>query len=162
MKNPPMRMLILLAVFWAAGTLLLAAESPSTPKPAATATKTTDAAKTDAAKADAAKADATKTGPADTKDASASGDKDSGKDSGTASSKGSIAEQAEAALKAAAETDAGGASKAPPPKSDAEDSEQHANDDTQTPPTGKGPSPQRFVPTEQVRADFDVSFPIDI
>ena len=26
----------------------------------------------------------------------------------------------------------------------------------------KGPSPQRFVPSEQVRADFDVSFPIDI
>jgi hypothetical protein len=24
------------------------------------------------------------------------------------------------------------------------------------------PSPQRFVPSEQVRADFDVSFPIDI
>jgi hypothetical protein len=27
---------------------------------------------------------------------------------------------------------------------------------------GKAPSPQRFVPSEQVRADFDVSFPIDI
>lgn len=26
----------------------------------------------------------------------------------------------------------------------------------------KGSSPQRFVPSEQVRADFDVSFPIDI
>jgi outer membrane protein OmpA-like peptidoglycan-associated protein len=26
----------------------------------------------------------------------------------------------------------------------------------------KGPSPQRFVPSEQVRADFDVSFPVDI
>jgi hypothetical protein len=26
----------------------------------------------------------------------------------------------------------------------------------------KGPSPQRFTPSEQVRADFDVSFPIDI
>lgn len=26
---------------------------------------------------------------------------------------------------------------------------------------GKG-SPQRFIPSEQVRADFDVSFPIDI
>jgi hypothetical protein len=24
------------------------------------------------------------------------------------------------------------------------------------------PSPQRFIPSEQVRADFDVSFPIDI
>jgi predicted lipid-binding transport protein (Tim44 family) len=29
-------------------------------------------------------------------------------------------------------------------------------------PADKSPSPQRFVPTEQVRADFDVSFPIDI
>lgn len=28
--------------------------------------------------------------------------------------------------------------------------------------TNKGPSPQRFIPSEQVRADFDVSFPIDI
>lgn len=27
---------------------------------------------------------------------------------------------------------------------------------------GKGGSPERFVPSEQVRADFDVSFPIDI
>ena len=26
----------------------------------------------------------------------------------------------------------------------------------------KGPSPNRFEPTEKVRADFDVSFPIDI
>jgi hypothetical protein len=29
-------------------------------------------------------------------------------------------------------------------------------------PAGKGGSPERFVPSEQVRADFDVSFPIDI
>jgi hypothetical protein len=28
--------------------------------------------------------------------------------------------------------------------------------------SSKGPSPQRFTPSEQVRADFDVSFPIDI
>ena len=28
--------------------------------------------------------------------------------------------------------------------------------------SGKGSSPERFVPSEQVRADFDVSFPIDI
>lgn len=28
--------------------------------------------------------------------------------------------------------------------------------------SGKGGSPERFVPSEQVRADFDVSFPIDI
>lgn len=26
----------------------------------------------------------------------------------------------------------------------------------------KAPSPQRFTPSEQVRADFDVSFPVDI
>lgn len=30
------------------------------------------------------------------------------------------------------------------------------------PPAPKGPSPARFEPTEKVRADFDVSFPIDI
>lgn len=130
----PMRMLVLLAVFWAAGSLLLAAESPTPPapkpaaeagKPAAAPKKTEDESKTD-----------TKEG-----------------------AKGSIAEQAEAALKAAAEADGSAASE--PPKSDAET----ARDDTQAPPAssaGKGPSPQRFVPSEQVRADFDVSFPIDI
>lgn len=30
------------------------------------------------------------------------------------------------------------------------------------PPAPRGPSPTRFEPTEKVRADFDVSFPIDI
>jgi hypothetical protein len=31
------------------------------------------------------------------------------------------------------------------------------------PATAKtGPTPQRFVPSEEVRADFDVSFPVDI
>jgi hypothetical protein len=29
-------------------------------------------------------------------------------------------------------------------------------------PPPRGPSPNRFEPTEKVRADFDVSFPIDI
>ena len=29
-------------------------------------------------------------------------------------------------------------------------------------PTDQKASPQRFIPSEQVRADFDVSFPIDI
>ena len=72
--------------------------------------------------------------------------------------KGSIADQAEAALKAAAEADPGSTAPKDAPKSAAED-------DAQAPPSGsagKGPSPHRFVPTEQVRADFDVSFPIDI
>ena len=49
--NPPMRMLILLAVFWAAGSLLLAAESPQTPKPAQpAATQSTTPAQPSAAK----------------------------------------------------------------------------------------------------------------
>ena len=34
--------------------------------------------------------------------------------------------------------------------------------DTSAAPAPKGPSPSRFEPTEKVRADFDVSFPIDI
>lgn len=152
--NPPMRMLILLAVFWAAGSLLLAAESPSTPKPAA-ADKTTESEpqnpdksadkKTEGdVKTDAAKTDAKSDAKTDTKKAD----------------KRSIADQAEAALKAAAEADPGSASREPP-KSDG----QGAKNDTEVQPSGgaaKGPSPQRFMPTEQVRADFDVSFPIDI
>ena len=152
--NPPMRMLILLAVFGTAGSLLLAAESPPTsaPKPAATANKAEGGTQsaTQSTTPSTAKTD-TKEATKD-KEASKDGDKKSG------SGKPSIAEQAEAALKAAYEADPGSAPKAP--KGDEE-----AKDDTQTPPTGsvaKGPSPQRFVPTEQVRADFDVSFPIDI
>ncbi|MDQ1346034.1 MAG: hypothetical protein QG586_1565 [Pseudomonadota bacterium] len=42
----------------------------------------------------------------------------------------------------------------PPPAAEA--------DATEKAPTPKGPSPNRFEPTEKVRADFDVSFPIDI
>ena len=140
--NPQMRMLILLAVFWAAGSLLLAAESPSTPKPAA------------AEKPAAEKPAATEKPATEEKKSAAEEPK-----TDTAQDKGSIAEQAEAALKAAAEADPGGAP-SETPKTEAE-----AKDETQVPPTasaGRGPSPQRFVPTEQVRADFDVSFPIDI
>ena len=153
--TPQMRMLVLLTVFWVAGSLLLAAESPSTSttKPAAAA-KAPEAVKADAAKPDAAKTDATKTDgtQADTKAAS----KDGARESGSGSAKPSIAEQAEAALKAAYEAD---------PKVESKPDPDAAKDDTQMPPGGsapKGPSPQRFVPSEQVRADFDVSFPIDI
>jgi hypothetical protein len=154
-------MFILLAVFWAAGSLLLAAESPSTPKPATTANTTqsatkTDATKTDATKTDATKTDAAKTDPAKTDATKTDAAKADVKDASKDGDKKSIAEQAEAALKAAYEADPKVPAKGDP------DAGQHANDDTQTPPTGKGPSPQRFVPTEQVRADFDVSFPIDI
>jgi len=161
--NPPMRMLVLLAVFSVAGSWLLAAESPSTPKPATAADTTqsgtntdaaktdaakTDATRTDAAKADAAKTDAAKTGAAAKTDAAKADAKDASKDG----DKKTIAEQAEAALKAAYEADPKAPAKGDP----------DAKDDTQTAPVAKGPSPQRFTPTEQVRADFDVSFPIDI
>ena len=37
-----------------------------------------------------------------------------------------------------------------------------AKDAAEKAPPPKGPSPNRFEPTEKVRADFDVSFPIDI
>jgi hypothetical protein len=37
-----------------------------------------------------------------------------------------------------------------------------APDDAAAAPAAKGSSPARFEPTEKVRADFDVSFPIDI
>jgi hypothetical protein len=147
--NPQMRMLILLAVFWAAGSLLLAAESPSTPKPVA-AEKPAVAEKPATEKAGAAEKPA-----AEEKKAAAEESK-----TDAAQDKGSIADQAEAALKAAAEADPGGAP-GETPKTEAAD----AKDDTQAAPTAsasKGRSPQRFVPTEQVRADFDVSFPIDI
>jgi hypothetical protein len=151
MKNPPMRMVILLAVLWGAGSWLLAAESPSAPKPAAAAKQTDEAPKAEQ------KTEQTTE--------QAAGQKAEGESkTDTAPSKGSIADQAEAALKAAAEADPAGAS-SEPSKSDTEDANQQAKDDTQRSPTGgagKGPSPQRFVPSEQVRADFDVSFPIDI
>lgn len=144
-------MLILLAVFWGAGSLLLAAESPSTaaPKPAAAARKTESPPQNPDQSAD-------KQAEGDAKTGAKTDSKTDSKEAG----KGSIADQAEAALKAAAEADPGSASREPP-KSD----EQDAKDDTQVQPSGgaaKGPSPQRFVPSEQVRADFDVSFPIDI
>ena len=41
------------------------------------------------------------------------------------------------------------------------DEREDANEAPRGAAAGKG-SPQRFVPSEQVRADFDVSFPIDI
>jgi hypothetical protein len=136
-------------VFWAAGSLLLAAESPQTPKPAPATQSTGQAATTDSAKTPTTKSEA-QAGAADEKKKD---DKDT-KDG----DKRSISEQAEAALKAANEADGSAAAL---PKSDAKG----AVDETQAPPSAsaaKAPSPQRFVPSEQVRADFDVSFPIDI
>jgi cytoskeletal protein RodZ len=155
----PMRMLILLAVFWVAGSLLLAAESPQTPqpaKPAATQGTNTSPTTTTPSSGDA-KAPGTKASEAKTSDTKATDAKGGTQDQAAKDPKEqrSIAEQAEAALKAAAEADGSAA------KPKAED--KSAVDESQPPPgAGKGPSPQRFVPSEQVRADFDVSFPIDI
>jgi hypothetical protein len=47
------------------------------------------------------------------------------------------------------------------PPAESKKEEQAAKESAEGDPD-KGPSPQRFVPSEQVRADFDVSFPIDI
>ena len=155
----PMRMLILLAVFWVAGSLLLAAESPQTPQPATQGTNTgTNASPTTTTPSSGdAKAPGTKASEAKTSDTKATDAKGGTQDQAAKDPKEqrSIAEQAEAALKAAAEADGSAA------KPKAED--KSAVDESQPPPgAGKGPSPQRFVPSEQVRADFDVSFPIDI
>ena len=63
---------------------------------------------------------------------------------------GEIAEDAEAATQVATQ----GAQAAEAEDEDPEPESASAAD--------RGSSPQRFVPSEQVRADFDVSFPIDI
>jgi hypothetical protein len=152
--NPQMRMLILLAVLWGAGSLLLAAESPSTPRPAA-------ADKPAAEKPAAEKPAAEKPGTVAQPEADANKAAQGASKTDTEPGKGSIAEQAEAALKAAAEADPAGAPSEPPKGDD----DAEAKDGTQPPPAtsaARAPSPQRFVPSEQVRADFDVSFPIDI
>ena len=58
------------------------------------------------------------------------------------------------AANAAREAATGGEASAKPPAG--------APDGAAPAPAPKGPSPSRFEPTEKVRADFDVSFPIDI
>lgn len=53
---------------------------------------------------------------------------------------------------------------APPAQSGSDtdtDTDTDAEKAAESPPDSRA-SPQRFVPSEQVRADFDVSFPIDI
>jgi hypothetical protein len=63
--------------------------------------------------------------------------------------------------------DAAGAKSAdkPAPAAVAKDAAKSDADEEHAPAPSaadKAPSPQRFTPSEQVRADFDVSFPIDI
>lgn len=55
-------------------------------------------------------------------------------------------------------------STAPQPEPAAESVPAAEDEETLPPPPAKstGPTPQRFDPSEEVRADFPVSFPIDI
>jgi hypothetical protein len=77
-------------------------------------------------------------------------DKDKSKDAAQATTESTGKDAAQAATKDAAGDKPADEDTDPAPKKGA--------------PTAadKAGSPQRFVPSEQVRADFDVSFPIDI
>lgn len=128
----PMRMLVMLAVLWVAGTLLFAAESTppaAKPRPAEATTVPAQAAAAEPAAQSPPAGDPA----ADAKDAPAKAE--------TPGEEELPSEDAAAA----------------PEKSRAE-----GGDAKQASSADKGGTPQRFVPSEQVRADFDVSFPIDI
>jgi hypothetical protein len=141
--NPQMRMVVMLAVTWAAGSFLLAAESPSTRAPAS-ANQKPPATQEPATQAPATTTPAT-----------------------PAAAAGKTAEEPkpDAEAKPAAETVP---SEVPPPpiEQSKPPSGEVVDDAEKLPPPpnsgARGASPQRFVPSEQVRADFDVSFPIDI
>lgn len=138
----PMRSLILLAVTWVAGTLLFAAErAPTTP----TVTPTIALTQTPAEPAQAGASEAT---PESVPGRAA------GADTST------VTEEVDADVDETAETVAAQSDKEQAAEeSKAGETPQRATAaDTQ----GTKGSPQRFVPSEQVRADFDVSFPIDI
>ena len=130
----PMRFLVLLGVTWAAGTLLFAAEQTPRPAPPATAP---------AAAAPAA---------------------ESAKPPANESADPSVA-QAEPDVQAA-EPEEPAAEEAQTQEPDAEEptpsSAKEKSENAQRASAADKGSPKRFVPSEQVRADFDVSFPIDI
>jgi hypothetical protein len=150
MKIPPQ--LIMLAVVGVTGSVLFAAQSDrqaqlravamapkaevDPDKKLPNATDEVTGKPGDAAKSDASKPDASKTGAA--------------KADPTADPAKSDAAKAEAAKDSTA-------AQAPADKA----GEKSAADKGAA--TAKsGPTPQRFVPSEEVRADFDVSFPVDI
>ena len=131
-----MRFLVLLAVTWAAGTLLFAAEQTPHSVPAATA----PAAGTPAA--DSAKLPANE--PADSSSAVA---------------------QAEPPVQAAEDEEPAAeepAAEEPEAEEPTPNSAKEKSESAQRASAADKGSPKRFVPSEQVRADFDVSFPIDI
>jgi cytoskeletal protein RodZ len=130
----PMRMLAMLAVLWAAGTWLFATENPQR---ARKAEPTTVASRTVPV---AALTQTTEPGPAP---------------------------QSTAAPKEQAPESATNASDSQPQANSTELGDEQGDNapakGSAKPSTAdKGGTPQRFVPSEQVRADFDVSFPIDI
>ena len=127
----PMRMLVLLAVLWVAGTLLFAAESTppaAKPRPAEATTVPAQAAAAEPATQSPSAGERA----ADVKERSAKA-RTAGEEELPAEEAGSVPES----------------------KTEGGDTKQASSAD-------KGGTPRRFVPSEQVRADFDVSFPIDI
>lgn len=66
------------------------------------------------------------------------------------------------ATKPAAESAAAKSDEDAKVKDDVQGEAQQAAGKSKAPTAADKASPQRFVPSEQVRADFDVSFPIDI
>lgn len=137
--NPQMRMVVMLAVAWVAGTLLFAAESPSTRAPA-DATQTPAQPPAPAPQTPATTGPAANTPPAPAPEPAAEN----------------------AGEKPKPDAEAKPAAESKPASGEVEDD---AEGPPPPPPANSGArsaSPQRFVPSEQVRADFDVSFPIDI
>ncbi len=132
----------MLAVFWGAGSLLFAADGWFTArtKPAAQApaTPVDEAGSVSVARLAAEEGDAKPAEPVPTESATEAAKAEDPKEN--------AASRDEAQSEDDTDEVASEKSAPPEPKSAAD----------------AGASPRRFVPSEQVRADFDVSFPIDI
>src|SRR5690606_12961664 len=137
----PMRLLVMLGVMWAAGSLLFAAES--SPPARERAQQAAQTQQTQPQPEAQGQATATASAPA------------------PASEAGAPAQPAADDSQEAPEADA-----APASTPDRDSEEQQGRDEAgataKKDSTAAGRAPRRFVPSEQVRADFDVSFPIDI
>ncbi|MFO7303989.1 MAG: hypothetical protein C0P74_000605 [Gammaproteobacteria bacterium] len=129
----PLRLLVMLAVLWATGTLLFAAESPAPAREAAQqAQRQAQSAPRSEGVTTAAADSATPAQPATGDSQQPRGSEAPSTPRSDGSSAAPSGRAAESGSTAKGETGAA---------------------------VG---TPQRFVPSEQVRADFDVSFPIDI
>lgn len=133
----------MLAVFWAAGSLLFAADGwfTASTKPAAQApaTPVAEAGSVSVARLAAEDEDAKAAEPVPT-------------ESAAEAAKAEDAKEDAAASRDEAQSEDG---------TDEVASEKPASSEPKS-AADAGASPRRFVPSEQVRADFDVSFPIDI